>query len=380
MDELREVRDEIDHINAEMAQLFKRRMELSVRVAEHKKKNNMAVQDKARERAILEQMEQITGEEFAVYTRTLFSTLFNVSKAYQNKMLATNTAFLDKVRKAREESEQMFPSGAVVACQGAEGAFSQMAADKLFARANILYFNNFEGVFQAVEKGLCRYGVLPIENSSHGSVNEVYDLMQNYNFSIVRTVKLHVNHYLLAKPGAKFENIKEVFSHSQAIGQCGHFLAELQGVKITPCENTAIAAKMVMESGRDDVAAISSENCAELYGLQILKNQIQDVLNNYTRFICVAKDMEIFAGANRISLLLTLPHEPGSLYQMISKFAALGLNLTKLESRPIAGKDFEFMFYFDIEASVWDENVVGLLSELSATKERFVFLGNYSEE
>ncbi len=242
-----------------------------------------------------------------------------------------------------------------------------------------MYFNSFEGVFNAVEKGLCQYGILPIENSSYGSVGTVYDLMRNYNFHIVKSIRLRINHSLLAKPGTKLKDVKEIFSHEQAIGQCGEFLKTLKDVKITICENTARAAKMVAESERDDVAAICSRDCMELYGLESLNNNIQVSDNNYTRFICISKNLEIYPGANKISLMLTLPHRPSSLYHMIAKFAALGVNLTKLESRPVPGSDFEFMFYFDMEASVYSPELVNLLGQLENQPELFVFLGSYSE-
>ena len=244
---------------------------------------------------------------------------------------------------------------------------------------NIMFCKRFEGVFQAIESGLCRYGVLPIENSAYGSVDEVYDLMRQHRFYIVRSIKVKVNHQLMALPGTKLSDIREVVSHSQAIGQCGRFLKTLPDVKITPCENTAAAAKLVSQSGRRDLAAIASPACAELYGLVPLQKNVCDTDHNFTRFICIAREIEIYPGANRMSLMLTLPHKPGSLYRMIARFAALGLNLTKLESRPLAGTDFEFQFYFDLEASVRNDDAVNLVGELSSENEDFTYLGSYLE-
>jgi len=236
-----------------------------------------------------------------------------------------------------------------------------MACDRIFSLPNILYFRHFEGVFQAVQNGLCRYGILPIENSSYGSVTKVYDLMKKYDFHIAKSLKMLISHALLAKPETRMETITEIVSHEQAIGQCSEFLREHKDIKITVCENTAMAAQMVANSDRTDLAAISSKNCADLYGLTVLNSSIQNSEINYTRFICISKELEIYPGADKISLMLTLPHCPGSLYTTIAKFAALGLNLTKLESRPIPGKDFEFMFYFDFEASIYSEEVIRLL-------------------
>ena len=208
---------------------------------------------------------------------------------------------------------------------------------------------------------------------------EVYDLMRRYRFSIVRSVRLKIDHRLVARPGATLSSIREIVSHEQAIGQCSAFLKTLKDVKITVCENTAMAAQMVSQSGRDDIAAISSPACAGLYGLCVLKSDISDSDSNFTRFICISKNLEIYPGADKVSLMLNVAHRPGALYGMIARFAALGLNLTKLESRPIAGTDFEFMFYFDLDASVYDEAALGLLCELDEGPEAFTYLGSYSE-
>ncbi|MDO4528498.1 MAG: prephenate dehydratase [bacterium] len=271
------------------------------------------------------------------------------------------------------------PERATVACQGVEGAYSQFACDKMFTYPSIMYFSGFEDVFKAVDSGLCRYGILPVENSTAGSVNKVYDLMNKYKFYITHSLKLFIGHALLAPEGVNLGDIKEVFSHEQALNQCSEYLASL-GVKITVCENTAAAAKMVAESGRKDCAAIGSKDCAELYGLHVIKSGIQNTDNNYTRFICISKNLEIHPGANKTSIMMTIPHKPGSLYNIISSFAALGLNMTKLESRPLPGTNFEFMFYFDIDASVYSDNLKILLNELEHDAEQFSYLGSYTED
>ncbi len=374
--QLKDLREQIDSIDDKILDLFVKRMETVEKVTEIKKEQKLPVLNSAREREILNRIASACPEKFEVYSRVLFSTLFELSRSYQNGITVESN--LEEVIKGAIVDKE-FPSKAMVACQGVEGAYSQLATDKLFPLANILYFRHFEGVFSAVEKGLCKYGLLPIENSSYGSVNEVYDLMRNHKFYIVRTIKLHVSHNLLAKKGVKLENIKEIFSHEQAIGQCSEFLRAHPEIKITVCENTAVAAKTVAESDRTDIAAISSANCANLYGLGVLSQRIQNSDNNYTRFICISKEPEIYQGANKISLMLTLPHKPGALYSLMSKFNSLGVNLSKLESRPIVGSDFEFMFYFDLDASVTDKKVVKLLCDLDSSSELFVFLGAYLE-
>ena len=376
--ELKELRNKIDVIDDKLLKLFVERMETVEEVTKVKKEHNIPVLNTQREREILNRIANASPDKFEIYSRVLFSTMFELSRSYQS-VINVNSPLEDQIKNALSSTSQTFPERAMVACQGVEGAYSQLATDKLFGLANILYFRHFEGVFNAVEKGLCRYGILPIENSSNGSVNEVYDLMKHHNFHIVRTVKVHISHVLLAKKGTNIKDIKEIFSHEQAIGQCSEFLRQNPQIKITVCENTAIAAKNVAESDRKDVAAISSSNCAELYNLSVVERNVQNSDNNYTRFICISKDLEIYQGANRISFMLNIPHKPGSLYSVMSKFNSLGVNLTKLESRPIRGSDFEFMFYFDIDASVNDEKVVKLLCDFDNAPEQFIFLGAYSE-
>lgn len=272
-----------------------------------------------------------------------------------------------------------FPQHANVACQGVEGAYSQIAAEKIFRYPGIMYFKNFDGVFSAIESGFCEYGILPIENSTAGSVNRIYDLMRSHRFYIVRSARVKIDHSLLANPGTKLSDIHEIYSHEQAIEQCSDFLDTLKDVKITACSNTAYAAKMVAESGRTDVAALSSENCAALYGLQVIDSHVQNKGNNYTRFICISREPEIYPGADRTSIMATLPHRPGSLCQLLSAIGEQGYNMVKLESRPLPDKDFEFMFYVDFEASVHSENYVKDLENLERVCETFEYLGSYSE-
>ncbi|HBL85438.1 MAG: chorismate mutase [Clostridiales bacterium GWF2_38_85] len=376
---LDEYRAKIDNIDDSMCELFEDRMHIATEIAEYKKKNDLPVLNRTREREIINRVTKNQSDELAGYTKILFTTLFDLSRSYQNRHMARESELARKIKNALENTPKELPKQATVACQGMEGAYSQIVADRLFARPSIMYMSSFRGVFQAVDKNLCKYGILPIENSLYGSVTEVYDLMKEYNFHIAKGVRLQVNHTLLALPNTDLSKITEIYSHEQALGQCSIFLGNLKNVKITVCENTASAAKLVADSGRHDIAAISSKSCAELYGLSVLKEDIQNSHNNHTRFICISKGLEIYPGANKTSLMLTLPHRPGALYNMMAKFSALGLNLTKIESRPIPGRDFEFMFYFDMEASIYTEEVITLLAELEGAPEQFVFLGSYSE-
>ena len=304
----------------------------------------------------------------------------DVSRSYQERLTAKGGTVSDSITEALQNTPPIFPKHGTVACQGVEGAYSQLACDKLFISPSVSYFRNFEGVFAAVEQGLCEYGILPIENSTYGTVNQVYDLMLQHRFYVVKSIRVHVSHALLAAPGASLDDITEVVSHPQALGQCELYLSAHPKIKATPVANTAVAAQMVASSGRRDLAAIASRECAGLYGLPVLADGIQDNANNYTRFICITRKMTILPGANRISLILSLPHQPGALYAVLAKFAALGLNLLKLESRPAPGSDFEFRFCFDLAAPACTASVLRLLDELEHDLDLFTFLGWYSEQ
>ncbi len=377
--ELEQLRGQIDQIDDKIIALFKERMQVSDKIALVKKEHDMPTLAPGRERAVLARVAEEAGEEFADYTESLFRTIMAASRSYQNIRSGKKSAVYESVKEALENTPKLFPQRAMVACQGIEGAYSQIACDSIFKSPSIMYFKSFDNVFKAVESGMCQYGILPIENSTAGSVNTIYDLMLRHNFSIVRSARLKVSHNLLAKYGTKLSDVKEIFSHEQAINQCAAFLAGMKGVKVTVVENTAVAAKMVAESGDPGVAALSSRFCAEHYGLQTLQANVQDQDNNYTRFICISKKPEIYPGADRTSFMMIISHKPGSLYNVLSKFYALGINLRKLESRPLPDREFEFMFYFDIESSVYAPEMEKLFLDLESESEEFRYLGTYNE-
>ena len=377
--ELNDLRKEIDAIDDDLVKLFTKRMEVSAKIAGYKKEKSLPVFVPAREREKLADIARKAGPEMANYARVLYSMLFELSRSYQNKLNGGISPLYNEITKATNSTPNLFPQAPVVACQGVEGAYSQIATEKLFKNPFIMYFKNFESVFSAIEQGLCQYGVLPLENSTAGSVKKIYDLMIKHNFSIVRTFRLKIDHNLLAKPGTSLSDIKEIYSHEQAINQCGEFLHTLNGVTVIPVANTAIAAEMISKSARKDIACLSSRNCMELYNLNCLASSIQDKGNNHTRFICISKNLEIYPGSDRTSIMMILPHRPGSLYKFLAKLYALGINVTKLESRPIPDRDFEFMFYFDLETSIYSEEFVQLMCELEDLCEEFKYLGSYRE-
>ena len=376
--ELSEIREKIDTVDDQLLDLFLERMHLSEEVAAYKNEHHLPILNKEWERAILAKVMERSGEKER-YAYHLFSTLFELARSRQAELISSPTKVAAQVKASLEAGASVFPQTGLVACQGVEGANSQVACDRLLPRGNIVYVKTFQAVVSAVESGLCKFGVLPIENSSNGSVRTVYSLLQEHNLPIVRSTRLCIRHELLALPGVKLSDITEIYSHEQAIGQCSKFLSSLNGVRVIPCDNTAVAAKTVADSGNRHAAAISSHACAALYGLETLSNAIQDSDNNYTRFVCITKEPVIYAGANRISLVISFENRPGALYEILSKLAALDINLTKLESCPVVGSDFEFIFFLELDASVQDPSVLAMLEEMERSCADFKFLGNYAE-
>ena len=379
MQDLSEIRKRIDAIDTQICDLFSQRMQCTHEVAEYKRANNKPVLDRGRERAKLADVASKVPESLRDYSQVLFNLIMEISRAQQSAENNQDSPLAGQIARAVADTPALFPQSAFVACQGVEGAYSQHAADRLFKHATISYFEEFEGVFRAVDQGFCKYGVLPVENSTAGTVNQVYDLMMRHKFSIVRSVRIKVDHNLLAIPGAKLEGIRDIYSHQQAINQSRQFLDSLPNVTVHVAENTAAAAKMVAESGRTDVAALSSRSCAELYNLVALARNVQDSDANYTRFACIAKDLEIYPGADRTSLMVVTKNDPGSLYKVLARFYALDINLVKLESRPIPNSDFDFMFYFDVECPVAAPEFASLIASLDDVCEEYRYLGSYSE-
>ena len=376
--ELSEIREKINAVDDQLLDLFLQRMDLSEEVAAYKNEHHQPILNKQREREILAKVAEKSGdrERFSYH---LFSTIFELSRSRQAELITAPTKVEAQVKASLAAGGEVFPQTGLVACQGVEGANSQVACDRLLPRGNIVYVKSFEAVFSAVESGLCKFGVVPIENSSNGSVRAIYDLIQRKKFSIVRSTRLCIRHELLDLPGVKMDDITEIYSHEQAIGQCSKFLNGLGGVRVIPCDNTAMAAKMVADSGSRHAAAISSHPCAALYGLQCVNDAIQDSDNNYTRFICITKDPVIYAGANRISLIIACDNKPGALYEILSKLAAMNINMTKLESCPVSGRNFEFIFFLELEASVQEPGVLSMLQEMERSCASFNFLGSYAE-
>lgn len=374
--ELDVIRQEIDRIDKQLIALFKQRMDCARRVGEYKKERDLPVLNTQRENEVLDNVER-SGGEYGYAARLLFSNIMELSRALQHDIMGSGK----ELRKLLETAEYALDTQShdiKIACQGIKGANAHEAALRLFPNAPALFCKSWNDVFRAVRDGDADYGVLPVENSSAGSVSDVYDLILKYRFFIAGALDLPIEHVLCALPQSELSDIEQVWSHPQGLAQCSEYIAQ-NNLKAVPCSNTAVAAKLVQVEKRLNCAAICSEKAAKEYGLKILRRGFQNSSENCTRFIVISKKLYIPKEADKISLCFSLPHVTGSLYNVLCRFSSHGLNLTKIESRPIPDKSFEYLFYLDFSGNVRSERVMNLMCALSEELPEFSFLGNYKE-
>ncbi len=374
---LKPIRDEIDEIDRQLIELYTRRMECSKKVARYKMENGIPILNTEREQQVTELAAERAGE-YGPSAKLLYSTIMELSRALQHDMLGSGAALRNELLTAKK-NVPYDDSSVRIACFGAEGAYAHKAAKKLFPGASPVFCSPFRKVFEAIQCGQADFGVIPIENSSAGSVIDVYDLMLKYRFHIVSAADIAIDHCLAAKPGAQLSQLREVYSHPQALSQCSDFLCARENLTPKEYVSTAQAARFVASQEDMTAAAICSEEAAEKYGLEIILRGFQNNPENTTRFIVVSKQLYIEPDADKISLCFALPHVTGSLYSALCRFAYHGLNLTKIESRPIHGKSFEYFFYLDFTGSAEVPDTMNLLCALSDELVDFSFLGNYKE-
>lgn len=369
---LGKLREEIDEIDGQLLPLFLRRMDCSQRVAQLKGEAGMPVFSPQREQAILDKVREQGGEDGDA-AAALYRSIMAISRAKQHKILQNGGALRELERTA---ARTLHTEGARVVCQGVVGAFSHKAARSFFGEISPSFEPTFQQVFEDVATGSADFGVLPVENSAAGSVTAVYDLILRYRFYIVGAVDVKVEHCLAAGKGTGTPTAAA--SHPQALSQCSGYLKS-HGLKALEWSNTAAAAQYVAQKCPPGVAAICSKEAAREYGLQILQENIQNEAENTTRFIVISKDAILPGDAGKISLCFSLPHETGSLSSVLERFAMERLNLTKIESRPLPGKNFEYDFYLDFTGNIHHPKTLDLICALQDELPRFSFLGNYSE-
>ena len=381
--DLSQIRQDIDRIDSGLVPLLCERLECSEQVARYKYENGIPVLNEQREREVLD---KIAAESAALdahnrgYGRAnqlIYSTVMEVSRALQHRLLGAGQELRERLEAA---DKALIPSErARVVCQGTRGAFSHEAAMTLFPQAQPQFLPTWEHVIEAVKNGEADYGLVPVENSSTGSVHEAYDLIIANRCHIAAAVDVPVRQCLLGVKGASVSDVKTVISHPQALSQCREFIRK-NGFVEQQYGNTATAAQYVAEQGDVTVAAVGSKEAAREFGLDVLAENIQTFDGNTTRFVAISQKLCIPPDADRITLLFCLPHTTGSLYHTLGRFALEGLNLTKLESRPLRNGNFEYAFYLDFEGNAQNENTVALLCALSEELPQFTLLGNYHEQ
>ncbi len=376
MADLLELRDQIDKIDREIVRLFEERMDVCRQVAEYKIANGKKVLDRGRELEKLDTLGALTHNDFNRHgIQELFRQIMSISRKLQYQLLVQegvsgNLPFTQIDRIDRKHCRVVY--------QGVEGAYQHQAALKYFGEdVNIFHMDSWRGCMEAIKEGMADYAVLPIENSSAGEVNDIYDLLEEYENYIVGEQILEINHALLGVPGAEISDIRTVYSHPQALMQCSVYLEQQEGWRQKSVANTAMAAEKVAADGDRSQAAIGSVAAAEHHGLQILKMPINHNRFNSTRFIIVTNRKMYEKDAKKVSICFELPHKSGSLYSILSHIIYNDLNMCKIESRPIPEHNWEYHFFVDFDGNLNDSAVKNAIRGIMEEAVNFKILGNY---
>lgn len=379
MTELEAYRREIDAIDGELTRLFLRRMEVTGRVGAYKQAHGLPVLDAAREKDVLARKAALAeGQAAKADVTALYETILGLSRRQQRKLVTeAGDEGYARIRAALAGARPPLTQPRVL-YQGVPGAYAEEATALFFGEERPRQAaETWEEVFLALREGRADYGVVPIENSSTGAIRQVYELLGRYECYIVGENTVKVEHCLMAPHGATLDTITHVYSHEQGLFQCEPFLARHPGWVGVAHGDTAGSAQYVAQTGDITKAAICSSRAAELYGLEILARGVNYNSNNTTRFVVVSPVMELREGADKISAVLSLPDEVGSLHEVLTIFAVHGLNLVKLESRPLPGRSWEYLFFLEFDGSLADPAMDGALQELSQASAEMRVLGNF---
>ena len=373
--DLLDLRNQLDKIDAQIVELYENRMELCKQVAEYKISTGKKVFDKQREAEKLATVKSLTHNDFNAHgIQELFEQIMSMSRKLQYGLLAEHGSMGKLPFIGVDELET---AKARVVFQGAEGAYSQAAMMKYFGdKVNSFHVDSFRDAMGASEEGSADFAVLPIENSTAGIVNEIYDLLVEFENYIVGEQIIKIEHCLLGVPGSKLQDIKTVYSHPQSLMQSSRYLETKDWQQIS-MQNNAFAARKVAEEKDVTQAAIAGEHAAGIYGLEVLEKGINQSDTNSTRFIIVTNQKIFKKDASKISICFELPHKSGSLYHMVSHFIYNNLNMTKIESRPIEDQNWEYRFFIDFEGNLADSAVKNALRGLREEAKNMKVLGNY---
>lgn len=373
MDLLDSYRSEIDNIDKEMTLLFENRMNLSKKISDYKKNNNMQIYQSEREELVIaKNISYLQNKEYESFLRSYYMNLMNLSRLIQSKEINSNYKS-EKVIKYPKENLK-------VGYQGVIGSFSEEAMHKHFSSIkNTRNYETFEELFIALKNEEIDYAIAPIENSSTGGISRVYDLLKIYDFYIVGEECIKINQHLIGVKGATINDIQEVYSHPQGFEQSAESLKRYENIKLIPYLNTAISAKLVSDLNDKTKAAIASERAAKIYNLDIIDSNINDNKDNYTKFVIIGRNFEVGNACDKSSIIFSTEHESGELYRLLKYFADYNINLTKIESRPNKHIPWQYLFYVDFEGSIKEEKIKRAIANIENESKYFKFLGSYKK-
>lgn len=367
---LDECRKKIDEIDKELLSLFSSRMEICKNVVENKIKENLPILNAQREREVIENKIQNSSSDIHEYVKSFFTNLMETSKCYQ-------LTFIENKHKIDFNEEKiLYKNAKTVVCQGTKGAYQHTVCKNLFENSDIIFCHTYKDVFDTISNKKAEFAVVPLENSTAGSVTDVYDLLSKYNLYINKMYKLKIDHCLAVKENTNFSNLKGIYSYIQALNQCSIFLSEQKNISINQSANTALASEFVANSN-EHVGAICSKECAKLYNLKILRENIQNNSENYTKFIVVSNNLLSNDECDEISICVKIPNKAGELNKMLTKFSLYSINMTKISSRPVGDKDFNVIFFINFKGNLKNKNTLELIQDLYYNYDFVKILGTY---
>lgn len=372
MELLEDYRVEIDKIDREITQLLEKRMNVAKAISKYKMENNMQIFHPDREKMVIEKNKgYLENKEYEELVESFYDNLMYLSRLVQQKEIYPENKIYTKPYKNDREN-------LVVGYQGVAGSFGNEAMLKYFKNIKeAKSYEKFEEVFKAVESGEIEYGILPVENSSTGGIGTVEDLLKEYNLYIVGEECIKISQNLVGIKGATVDDIKEVYSHPQGFEQSTKFFDKHKNYNLIPYSNTAISAKLVSDLKDKSKAAIASERAAKLYDLKIIKKDVNDLKNNYTRFIVIGRDLECDETCDKVSILFSIEDTSGGLYTVIRDIKEFGLNMSKIESRPNRNNPWNYIFFVDFDGNLFDVNIKKAINTIARSSKYFKLLGCY---
>ena len=374
MDLLGDYRTEIDKIDKEMTKLLEKRMNISKSISKYKMEHDMQIFHPEREKIVIEKNKgYLENKEYGDLVESYYDNLMYLSRLVQQKEIYSENNIYTKPYKNDREN-------LVVGYQGVPGSFGNEAMLKYFKNIKeAKSYEKFEDVFKAVEDGEIEYGILPVENSSTGGIGTVEDLLKEYNLYIVGEECIRISQNLVGIKWATVDDIKEVYSHPQGFEQSTKFFDKHKDYNLIPYSNTAISAKLVSDLKDKSKAAIASERAAKLYDLKIIKKDVNDLKNNYTRFIVIGRDLECDETCDKVSILFSIEDTSGGLYTVIRDIKEFGLNMSKIESRPNRNNPWNYIFFVDFDGNLFDVNIKKAINTIARSSKYFKLLGCYRD-